>query len=543
MSRRPSNVVRTSLYHLVGIDELRTAVRGKYFDAPYDFDALEATIEGVEALLVTGEMETDKAKWTGTVEDLVGSTINLGNKTAAAALLIRDGKGNAWALTYGMGFQVLDQDYFDAGFGQRIALRSVDVSALSSLTRTTLDTRSRVDRLSIPSGDHLRNFGLSNFGELITRVVARAHIDGLTDSKETLTLRGAEALQLPLARKPKELISDLGVLSRLLEKPALPGLELLEQVTLVKHDPALIAELDARLEGALTNPNSSRIGLAWPHEQLDENNVAVSYRVQGAGRGNGGPFDELPTFEDLVSLVTQAPAPKRLAKLKQLKIVLFSEPDADDYSAASSAIPAIKWVAFETDIGKRRYFLHNGSWYLVDQQYMERLKQQTKDILSRDPGFTMPDWTTAEADEKAYNTMAAKHMDALNLDRKLIRTDMHRHGIEPCDLLLKDGTLIHVKNLRGSDVASHQIAQALVSADALLHDDQARDALGRRIKDASFPKPSAQTPKRVVLAMARDGEITEDTLFTFTQVTLVRNVQALSNQGVDVFVAPIRRTP
>jgi uncharacterized protein (TIGR04141 family) len=358
----------------------------------------------------------------------------------------------------------------------------------------------------------------------------------------TGTLRGAEALQLPLARTPKELISDLGVLGKLLQKPALPGLELLEQVTLVKHDPALIAELDARLEGALTSPSSSRIGLAWPHEQLDENNVAVSYRVQGVGRGKGGPFDELPTFEDLVSLITQAPAMKRLAKLKQLKIVLFSEPDADDYSAASSAIPAIKWVAFETDIGKRRYFLHSGSWYLVDQQYMERLRQQTKDILSRDPGFTMPDWTAAEADEKAYNTMAAKQMDALNLDRKLIRTDMHRHGIESCDLLLEDGTLIHVKNLRGSDVASHQIAQALVSADALLHDDQARDALGRRIKDASFPKPSAQAPKRVVLAMARNGEITGDTLFTFTQVTLVRNVQALSNQGVDVFVAPIRRT-
>lgn len=543
MPRAPSKVVRTTVYHLVGLDELRLAIRAKYFDPPYEFVERTAAVDGIEALLVTGEMQTDKARWTGTIEALVSSTIDLGNKTAAAVLLIRDGNNDAWALSYGMGFQLLDQDYFDAGFGQRIALRSVDVSELSSLTRTTLATRSHVDRLSVPSGDHLRNFGLSNFGELITRVVARAKITGLTDDKDKLTLRGADALQLPLARKPKELVSDLSVLGDLLKKPVLPGLELLEQVKLVKHEPALLAKLNSQLEGALDDPESANIGLAWPHEQIDENNTATSFQMLGAGRGNTGPFDDLPTFSRLLDFLKQTPKGNRIEKLKQLRIVLSSEPDGEDATVVSGAIPAIKWIAFETDIGKRRYFLHNGSWYLVDQNYVGKLKQQAREILTRDSGIVMPDWTTAEADEKAYNEMAAKELGGINLDRKLIRTDLHRHGIEPCDILLTDGTLVHVKAIRGSDAASHQIAQALVSADALLFDDQARAKVRERIKGTPVADPSARNPKRVVLAMARPNPITEDTLFTFTQVTLVRNVQMLTRQGVDVYVAPINRQP
>lgn len=42
--------------------------------------------------------------------------------------LCRDGSQAAqvWGLTYGMGFQLLDQSRVDGGFGQRIAIRTAD---------------------------------------------------------------------------------------------------------------------------------------------------------------------------------------------------------------------------------------------------------------------------------------------------------------------------------------------------------------------------------------------------------------------------------
>lgn len=96
------------------------------------------TVGGREALLVHGTMVTDIVSWASTAHGLTGCPIELGNQTAATVLLIRNGDG-AWALTYGMGFQLLDHDQLDPGFGQRVAIRTADANALNSLTRTTLD--------------------------------------------------------------------------------------------------------------------------------------------------------------------------------------------------------------------------------------------------------------------------------------------------------------------------------------------------------------------------------------------------------------------
>ena len=112
-----------------------------------------------------------------------------------------------------------------------------------------------------------------------------------------------------------------------------------------------------------------------------------------------------------------------------------------------------------------------------------------------------------------------------------------------CDVLASDGTLIHVKKIDSSAPASHLIGQALVSADALLHDSEAKDKLRERVV-AAGGDPSLVPDKisRVVLGLARtNAPPTAETLFTFTQVTLVRGVQALEGRGVNVFVASISR--
>lgn len=176
MPRKQSPSVRTTLYRLVELADLAAAVKSKYLEHDAFFRR-PGTVGGRESLLMYGTMVTEVVSWVDTVRSLAGLSIELGNRNAAALLLIRNGDG-AWALTYGMGFQLLDHDRLDAGFGQRVAIRTADVNALNSLTRTTLDHRSRTDRFSIPSGEHLRGFGVGDFGELVTRLVAKAKIEG-----------------------------------------------------------------------------------------------------------------------------------------------------------------------------------------------------------------------------------------------------------------------------------------------------------------------------------------------------------------------------
>ena len=166
----------------------------------------------------------------------------------------------------------------------------------------------------------------------------------------------------------------------------------------------------------------------------------------------------------------------------------------------------------------------------------------TKELFDRPvDDLDFPEWHVAD-DEEAYNKALAAALGGVCLDRKLITTDLHRRGIEACDVYLPDATLIHVKKTEKSAAASHLLAQALVSADALCNDAQAREKLRSRIKALGGNADGlASKPLRVVLAMHRgEGKpVTAETLFTFTKVNLVRQAASLEERSVSVRVVSI----
>lgn len=539
MARKQSPSVRTTLYRLVEVADLATAIKSKYLDRE-EFFQNRVTLGEREALLVHGTMVTDVVSWADTVRELTACPIGLGNRTAAAVLLIGNGDG-AWALTYGMGFQLLDHDRLDPGFGQRVAIRTADANALNSLTRTTLDHRSRTDRFSIPSGEHLRGFGVGDFGELVTRLVAKARIEGLTAGDNELGVRGADALSVPLARTPAALVADLDVIDGVLAKDAPPELAVLEQLVAIKHQPELIARLEAHLARRLAgDADAGRLALSWPHERIDENGTASSFKLLGAGRTS--VQDSIPELGTILEPLDGLSLEERLEKIDRLQIILFRDADGDE--PISAAIQARKWLAFETREDGRRYCLHDGYWYRMASDYAAKLHRKVIEIFDRDSGIRMPDWPVDNHEDEAnYNRRAAETLNGVLLDQKFVRTDFHRRGIEMCDILMKDGTLVHVKNMDTSAPASHLLAQALVSADALRYDDHAWQEFERIVLRSGGDVANVpDSISRVVLAVARKTRpIAADDLFTFTQVNLVRQATALESQGVHVFVAPIRR--
>lgn len=446
MARKPSPSIRTTLYRLVELANLTCAIKAKYLTREGFFQNV-VTVGEREALLVHGTMVTDVVSWSTTVRELTGHTIEVGNQTAAAVLLIRNGDG-AWALTYGMGFQLLDYNKLDSGFGQRVAIRTADVNALNSLTRTTLDHRSRTDRFSIPSGEHLRGFGVGDFGELVTRLVARARIEGLTAGDDELGVRGADALSVPLARAPAAMIADLDAIDRALTRDAPSELAVLEQLVAIKHQPELTTRLEHNFGQRLAgNADAGKLALAWPHERIDENGTPSSFKLTGVGRSL--IQDGVPQLDTILELLDGLGPEEVLEKIDRLQLILFRDADGDE--PISNAIPARKWLAFETPDDGRRYCLHDGSWYRMASDYAAKLSHRVTEIFNRDAGIRMPDWPVDNDEyEGAYNRRAAEALNGVLLDQKLVYTDFHRRGIEMCDILLKDGTLIHVKNMDSS---------------------------------------------------------------------------------------------
>lgn len=536
---------RTTIYRLIHVEELRDALRSKYLDRS-GFEVVDVAVGGRQSLLLTGAMTRDVADWCETVATLTGSDVAIGGATPAGVLLVRpDSKATddhqvAYALTYGMGFQLLEPSRLDNLFGQRIAIRTAEPDKLRSLTVTTMDERSRTSRATIPQGDGLLGFGIGDIGEAVSRVVAIANLPDLSRSDgKPIQVRGADALNVPIGRTPDEVIADLDMLEQLLAVQPPAALKILEQLTAVKN-PETKKALDTYLSAVLDGADGT-IGLAWPHERVDENGTPDSWIPHNLWpRGKNTVRQGQPEWSEISEVLESYPTGQRLNRVDRASIQLFR--DSEGQEPISQAIPLRRWVAFQTELDGRTYALYDGAWFQIHHDYADNINSRTQAIFAETvDDIEFPLWSAAN-DEAAYNLQLAEAIGGVCLDRKLITTDLHRRGIEACDVYLPDGTLIHVKKTERSTAASHLLAQALVSADALCNDEEARQKLRDRISaEGGDPSKLGTKPARVILAMHRsEGPgLTADDLFTFTKVNLVRQVSSLEARGVHVRIVSI----
>lgn len=554
MARKKASTTPTTLYRLTDVIKLRRAIRDKYLNDTEKFTTVVCSVGDREALLVHGHMKTDPARWADRLGALIGQSLLASNQNAAAVLLIKgnsqgsgtkedEGSGDdadttAWAIAYGMGFHLLDQAHVDPGFGQRIAIRTAHADSLNSLTSKTMDSRAKVDRSSIPSGSQLSGFGLGDFGELVTRVVATAQIDGLTVDRP-FKVRGADSLNLPLAHSVQGFLDDLSVVEKTLKLSPRQELQILEQLVALKKNNPTALKLDALLEEALLDTASSKIGVAWPHEGINENGTPAAFSIKG--RGASAVMDGVPSVETIRQAIDSRDV---LRSLSRTTVQLFSDPDGQ--AAISSAIPLRKWVAYEETLNNRRYFLHDGSWYLMDENYAEQLQARVREIFDISWDLELPPWRNNQdgkkIPEERYNKEAARHVGGWVMDRNLITTSQNRRGFETCDILAPNGALVHVKKADASAPLSHLFAQGHNSAHSLVYDNEARTKF-RELVETKGGDPNLVQPKPPAVVFAIDRHAGEkfgpDTLYSFSQVTLVRTVDDLESRGIKVYVVPI----
>lgn len=528
---------RTTLYRMTAGTTLQSAfVEDRLQNDNYDTASLQ--IGGRPALLMSGALSTP-ARWGSDVSLLTGQKIDLRSSSPGAALAFQDQSDTVWAVTWGTGFHFLDAERIDFGFGPGVVARSALPAEIKSLTKTILDHRSRVDRSSMPNGSTARDLGVDGYGEVVSRIEAKAQIPGLGVGDGVIQLRAAESLNLPLSKNPDRLLSDVAVLASLSERDVLQGLESLEQLVALKPRERITADLDQKLLDEILSDSPTLLGLAWPHERLNAWGPAVSSKVVGIGDGVRRVFADVPGIDDVLEWLRQIPRGELLNRLDTIRIELYSTADPEPGSLASSPVALRRWLAFEVKEDGHRYCLHDGRWYRMDDRYLARIDERVNAILATPSAVVLPSWPTAEH-EKDYNVRAAKQIGGVLLDQKLITTPLHsRGGIEPCDIFVPQGTLVHVKRGRSSADLSHLLAQGLVSTDALARDENARRAWKERVARDSNGDVRDADVRSVVLAIGLPRPVTLETLFTFTKVNLVKQYDALHALDVAVEICSI----
>lgn len=532
---------RTTLYRMIDGSTLDTALAESRRETDDNFTVADLRMEDRPARLVSGSITT-KAKWSTDLKLLTGKTIDLTNRSPGAALLLQDAGDVVWAITWGTGFHFLDSEQIDFGFGSRIVARSALPSEIKSLTKTILDHRARVDRSSMPNGSTIRDLGVDGYGEVVSRIEAKAQIGDLSVGDKVIQLTAADSLKAPLAKSAAPLLADLKVLDGLSNQPVQAGLESLEQLIALKPKDSRVPALDEKLVDALKSDADKRLGISWPHERLDAYGPVMSVKVNGLGDRKQRVFDQAPDTRNVIEWLADTPREAILDRLKKVKIALHSEADPQPHTLVSTPVPLRRWLAFEVEEAGQRFCLHDGNWYRMDDQYLARIDDRVREILSQPASVTMPPW--GDEYEDTYNKRAAETLSGYCLDRKLIATPLHaRGGIEPCDVFVPPGTLIHVKRGRQSADLSHLLAQGLVSTDALARDESARNAWTKRIADESQGAVKKAELNEVVLAIGMRDPITVDNLFTFTKVNLVKQYDALRYLNVKVRVTTVSPPP
>ena len=539
MPRKSSVETRMTLYRLIGYPSISKVIREKYTD----FHEAKVKVGDRDSILYWGKTQAKPVKWAETVSSLTGQSVELTTGVPAAVLVIPGvatsdaANQSSWAVTFGMGFQLLDQRYIDTGFGQKVAIRGADPARLQSITRVALDEWAKTDRSSIPVGASLRSFGFEDIGELATRIVTSGNVDGIGTGEKPVTIRGADALSLPLSKDPSRFLADLDKLVEILdEAPASDELAELEKLSLIK-DTTLAEQLDDKLVEEMASDNPRRLSIAWPHEAVDEFGLAQAFKVTHSGHRE--VVDGLPALSDLLAPIKKSDRSTWPKRLRDVSVTLYES--ADPAAVVSPRIPVRKWLTFEVEAEDRKYFLHSGRWYVMEQSYAETVAGRTREIFDRPtPIADLPRWL-AGMDEAAYNKQVATNIDGLLLDRKLIKGETKKGRFEACDILLKDGTFIHVKHVSSSAPASHLLAQSLVSTEVLTHDKMAREDLRRRIREQGHNPTEFQcTPQKVVVLLAKEkAAVDASSLYTFTQVNLGRLDRLLKSRGVDLSIASV----
>ncbi|MEU7868122.1 DUF6119 family protein [Dactylosporangium sp. NPDC049140] len=545
---RTASTYRTTLYRIDGVAPdpkgLLRALNNRYL-REQDFEITPTTVAGAPALVVHGYVPREKADWCGIITRLTGGSVAVGYSSAGGALLVAvDDK--VYALTYGtVGRHMINLELADPGFGIAFAIRAIEPEQIRRVTRRVLASTGRVDRSLVPGGQHIRHYGIEQWGEIVGQLcgtlLENERLTVTRFASRPVSIAGANSLQIPLNVDPTGLLADLREISRVCARDTpSPELEFVAQVQPLQTG-VRTENLDQQLDDLLGESDPQALGLAVPTAQVEYEPFAASYQVKVPYRRT---YRTELDLETILERAQSRPVGKRLDALKTGAIALCA--DAYGEELLCPPTPANRWLTAEIAVGSAHMIYHEGRWYEIGDRHLDFLRAEIEALLNRPPTVALPPWTSGLADEDAYNKHAAASGPGyVLLDKRLLKTRQHKrgHGIEACDLLGPGNELIHIKRAERSSPLSHLFLQGEVAVDALRYEAEARERLVQLVHahDPSHPIDVSFKPTKVVygIALGSGRRLTADTLFTFSQVALYRAVRRLRSDDIDVEVIGI----
>jgi uncharacterized protein (TIGR04141 family) len=404
------------------------------------------------------------------------------------AALVVERRGRLWALTFGLGRNLLNEDWAEPRFGMMCVLNLVDAQQLHSVnTRVHEDIVVRTERqVSRRAGREA--FTIDDTRDILREVTGVPQDTSLWGRQ----ISGSTAVSFTI---PFDIATLADVLDRLdaarsskIYKKHFAFVDFVEPVV----DASVVAELDAALLDAVAGRAPSNVYLAPPEPvQFDDVAGFLHFREP---RSSAHPELELADYRRAVG----NPDGLTVDDLKRHSIRLMISSTGEERRRWSVYRCLVHEVTREGEL----YMLSEGEWFAVERDFVRRVDREVSRIGTIDLG--LPPARLGEQ-EAAYNLRAAQTCDFALTDTKTIMAG--GTAIEVADLVTDTGNLIHVKRKTQSATLSHLFAQGRISASTLKGDAAVRTAVrellvaeGRR-EAAVFDEPFSASARTVVYAV------------------------------------------
>lgn len=385
-----------------------------------------------------------------------------------------------YVAAFGVGADaVIDRKKIVYDFGIKVAMNICDVEKLRRIQTTAHEAISRQTERQASAGTNLAVFGINTeveFLRMLSGIVAPAYATAIE------SFRGKESISLKIPKASVPDMTALIALCRTLEERYRSDdykhteLRVYDQLK-IENDPVVREKLDAKLAAKIAAKDFDGIHLAPPDFVEGED---VQYAYERKDEDHDPPFFDDLRIEDLISIPRRRLAGLTAATLKGWNVYRVDETTGKTYRAWS----AYRCIVAEVDFNGKTYVLSNGQW----RQISEELKQKVDDYFANNAvvrnfsflpdGVNIYDPARDQFREEVYNRKAAKNVpDTYLFDKS--KVDIAGKKIyEICDLLRKNGAMIHVKrHSSGAASINHIFTQAKLYAHAFSSEAVTREGM------------------------------------------------------------------
>jgi uncharacterized protein (TIGR04141 family) len=416
---------------------------------------------GVEGTLFYQRSAARPPGWVTEVDPLLDERISGVVSASASGVLVLKTSERWFAVSFGYGRSLIDPAVIQRQFGLRVALNLVDPEQLRSM-----DTKTFEDLVVSKSTQSSKSSDLPAFGVDISRDILRG-VAGVPRDKSVATrLHGSDAITLVCKPSADGLPA---VCDRLLIEYQADtykaNFEWIDQLAVI-DDPTERAALDAKVLASLRSRDTSSTYMAAP-ETVDWDDIE-HYKIAPTGKTT---YEDLDLDAYLAAMSDAEVASTTLQNLQQRAVtVTYSRSGNTD-----RLWNVYQCLISEQRVGGRLYVLIEGRWFVVDETLSDQVDTYFRGLSS---ATTLTDARPNETEPEYNERIAVERPDLyLHLDARIVRPGGAASGIEFCDLLGKDGTLIHVKRKSRSATLSHLFAQGSVAARTLISDGAFREGV------------------------------------------------------------------